>query len=579
MPEPISLVVERNVPIPMRDGVTLYADVYRPSAPGRYPVLLQRTPYDKSMLGTTGQLVLRATAAGYAVVVQDVRGRFTSEGEFYTFVHERDDGHDTIEWLVAQPWSDGSVGMYGQSYVGLTQWQAALSGHPALKAIVPGVTADNYHDGWVYQGGAFELSFNLSWTLSVLMTNTVSRAKADDPAVAAEEQSLFDAIDGMTQEFARLPLTDNSMVTKYAPYYDGWTRHAAYDEFWEKLDVSRAHGALSVPALNTGGWYDIFLKGTIGNFTGMRARSPNGANQRLLIGPWNHSGMRAGNPIADIDFGIRSTGAAIDIDAIHLRWYDRWLKGIENGVDDEPPVRIFVMGANQWRFEHEWPLARTDYQDWFFHSGGRANTLNGDGALSREAPASEPPDRYRYNPLDPTPTMGGPLCCNNVFSLGGPRDQRRVEEREDVLVYTSAPLEEPIEVTGPVKVVLYAASSAPDTDFTAKLDDVAPCGYARNLCDGIVRARFRDSIREETLLTPGEVYEYEIDLVATGNRFKKDHRIRVEIASANFPRFDRNPNNGELPGRSGEMVSADQTVLHSGEYPSRIILPVIAPGS
>ncbi|HUG14669.1 MAG TPA: CocE/NonD family hydrolase [Thermomicrobiales bacterium] len=577
MPTSASLIVDRNVAVPMRDNTLLYADVFRPASPGPFPTLLTRTPYDKANTGVT-PFVIRAATAGYAVVVQDVRGRFESEGSFYTFVNERQDGYDTLEWLVSQSWCDGNVGMYGGSYVGLTQWQAALSGHPALKAIVPVVTASNYHDGWVYQGGAFELSFNLSWTLSVLSLNTALRANNGDLRSPAA-QAIFDGSDGMTAEFERLPLNDHPIFSKFAPYYDDWLSHAAYDDFWASLDVSKGHDGITVASLNIAGWHDIFLKGSIDNFTGMQSSAAGNGTHHLLVGPWNHGGMRTGNPIGDIDFGMRSTGAVIDADGIHLRWYDRWLRGVDNGVDGEPPVRVFVMGANRWRTDETWPLPNTDWQDWFLHSDGRANTLNGDGALTRDSPPSEPPDSYVYNPRNPTPTQGGGLCCNAVFSLGGARDQRSVEAREDVLVYTSQPLTQPCEVTGPVKVILYASSSAPDTDFTAKLVDVHPCGYARNLTDGIIRARYRNSMERGELLTPGEVVAYEIDLWSTSNLFGEGHRLRVEISSSNFPRFDRNPNTGELPGRSSEVTSALQTIHHSTEYPSRIVLPVIPTGN
>lgn len=574
----VSLTVDRNVAIPMRDNTLLYADVYRPSGPGAHPTLLTRTPYDKANTGVM-PFVIRAATAGYAVVVQDVRGRFASEGTFFTFVNERQDGYDTLEWLVSQPWCDGNVGMYGGSYVGMTQWQAALSGHPALKAIVPVVTASNYHDGWTYQGGAFELSFNLSWTLSVLSVNTALRANNGDLASPAA-QAIFDASDGMTREFERLPLSGHPIFTQFAPYYDDWLQHPTYDDFWSSLDVSNGYADITAASLSIGGWYDIFLKGTIENFTGMRSNdaSSSAARHNLLIGPWNHGGMRTGNPIGDTDFGMRSTGAIIDADGIHLRWYDRWLRGIENDVDTEPPVRFFVMGANRWRTSAQWPLPDTEWQDWFLHSGGKANSLAGDGSLSRESPASEPPDTFVYNPRNPVPTAGGGLCCNNVFSLGGPQDQRQVEAREDVLVYTSQPLSKPREVTGPIKVILYASTSALDTDFTAKLVDVFPCGYARNLTDGIIRARYRTSMLSGELLTPGEVVEYEIDLWSTSNLFREGHSIRVEISSSNFPRFDRNPNTGELPGTSAEMTSALQTIHHSTDYPSRIVLPVINTG-
>jgi putative CocE/NonD family hydrolase len=577
MPNYSTITVERNVAVPMRDGVNLSADIFRPAGDGPFPTLMQRTPYDKSTMNL-GQLMLRAVDRGYAVVVQDVRGRFASDGEFDAFVNERNDGYDMLEWLSNQSWCDGNVGMYSQSYVGLTQWQAAMSGHPALKAIVPTVTADNYHDGWVYQGGAFELSFNLSWVWSNLAANTILRRKNDDPTAAYDYEQLVQMIDGMTEELNKLPLKHSELISRYAPYYNDWVDHPSYDDFWAALDVSLGHDRLTVPAMNVGGWHDIFLKGTIGNFTGRRANAPTDevrARQRLVIGPWNHSGMRTGNPIGSVDFGVHSTGADVDIDGLHLRWYDRWLRGIENGVDDDPPIRLFVMGARRWRTAQEWPLPETDWQEWYFHSAGSANSLHGNGGLSLQAPTVEPTDSFVYNPLNPVPTMGGGLCCNAVFSQGGSYDQRSVEAREDVLVYTSPPLEQELEVTGPLKVILHASSSATDTDFTAKLVDVHPCGMARNLNDGILRARYRNSMSEPELLTPGEITEFEIDLVATSNAFLPGHRIRVEISSSNFPRFDRNPNTGEQPGRSDRVVSALQTIHHSAQHPSRIILPVI----
>lgn len=577
MPNQVSLTVDRNVPVSMRDGTLLAADVYRPAGPGPYPALLQRTPYDKQNPGAGASLILRAASSGYAVVVQDVRGRFASEGEFVTFVNERQDGYDTLDWLAAQPWCDGNIGMFGGSYVGLTQWQAAISGHPALKAIIPNVTASDYHNGWAYQGGAFELGFNLSWTLSVLAGNTILRKRGGEPATDPVFQALLDGADDLTTEFARLPLAGHAILGDFAPYYNAWVDHPTYDDFWAGLDVSTRHESLNVAALNIGGWYDIFLGGTIANFTGMRARGPAAVRdrQRLLLGPWNHVGMARGNPIGAHDFGMRSTGAVIDADGQQLAWFDRWLRGLDSGVDRQPPVRLFVMGANRWRDEGEWPLARTDWQAWHLSSGGRANTLNGDGALRRAEPGNEPPDTYVYNPRNPVPTLGGALCCNPVFTLGGAHDQRSVEAREDVLVYSTPPLDEPVEVTGPVTLILHASSSAPDTDWTAKLVDVAPCGEARNLTDGILRARYRDSMRAGTPITPGAVVRYAIDLGATSNTFLAGHRIRLEVSSSNFPRFDRNPNTGELPGRSAEMVSALQSVFHTPEYPSHLVLPVI----
>lgn len=574
MPEAVSLTVDRNLPVQMRDGTTLYADVYRPASPGPHPALLTRTPYDKALRGPA-PFVVRAATAGYAVVIQDVRGRFTSEGPFETFVNERQDGYDTLDWLAGQSWCNGNIGMFGGSYVGLTQWQAALSGHEALKAIVPVVTASDYHDGWAYQGGAFELQFNLSWTLSVLATNTVIR---ETGVYSDTHESLIDAVDAMDAEFNRLPLNDHPNLKQYAAYYHNWIDHPTYDdELWGALDVSRGYDQLSVPAFNIGGWYDIFLGGTIENFTGMRERGATDAarQNRLMIGPWNHGGMAAGNPIGEFDFGVRSTGAYIDAEGMQLAWYDKWLRGMDTDLDNQPPVRIFTMGVNEWRHADSWPLPGTDFQNWHFHSQGSANSLNGNGSLSRDEPGTEPPDSFVYNPLNPVPTRGGGLCCNAVWSLGGAYDQRPVEAREDVLVYSTEELSEPVNVTGPVKVVLHASSSALDTDWTAKLVDVHPCGYARSLTDGILRARYRNSMSDGELIEPGEIIEYEIDLWATSSVFQPGHRIRVEISSSNFPRFDRNPNTGELPGRSTDVASALQTVHHSSAYPSRIVLPVV----
>ncbi|MFI0423462.1 CocE/NonD family hydrolase [Spongiactinospora sp. 9N601] len=570
-----SITVDRMLAVPMRDGAILRADVYRPAGQ-RCPALVFRTPYDRTSLGMYGTFALRAASAGYAVVMQDVRGRGASEGTFTPFLNEREDGYDSIDWIAAQPWCDGNVGMFGGSYDGVTQWQAAMSGHPALKAIAPNVTASSYHHGWVYRGGAFQLSFSLGWTLSLAAHNA-----ARDPSVPAEVRgALTDAADRLPGTAAVLPLDDHPYLDAVAPYYREWLRHPRYDEYWERLDVSRAYPGINVAAFNLGGWYDTFLGGTLANFAGMRAQGPASARdrQRLLIGPWPHAGLFSGNPVGEWNFGGRATGPAIDADGMQLRWFDTWLRDGDDGIAGEPPVLLFTMGADEWRVADSWPLPGTEYQDWHLHSGGRANTLHGDGELRREQPDSgQAPDTFLYNPRDPVPTLGGALCCNPVHTRGGVFDQRPIEARSDVLVYTSEPLTEPLDVTGPVTVVLHAATTAPDTDWTAKLVDVGPCGYARNLADGIIRARYRDSTSEPRLLTPGEVVEYQIDLGATSNVFQPGHRIRLEVSSSNFPHFDRNPNTGELPGTSAEVTSALQSVHHAGPYLSRLILPVVAP--
>ena len=327
-----------------------------------------------------------------------------------------------------------------------------------------------------------------------------------------------------------------------------------------------------------GGWYDIFLGGTIRNYLGMRDHGPTEAirrGQKLIIGPWLHGSSPGPGITGEHYFGLMSDPTVMDLDGLHFRWFDYWLKGIDNGILDEPPVRIFVMGDNVWRDEAEWPLARAENINYYFHSEGKANTLNGNGALSPQAPANEPPDVFLYNPADPVPTQGGPLCCNAYFLPNGAYDQREIEAREDVLVYSTPPLARDLEVTGPITVTLWAATSAPDTDFTAKLVDVSDCGCARNLTDGIIRARYRDSTAEPRPVEPGQVYRYTIDLWATSNVFQAGHQIRVELSSSNFPRFDRNTNTGNVIAEDEGFKPAMQTILHNAQYPSHITLPVV----
>jgi putative CocE/NonD family hydrolase len=574
------VTVERDVPVRMRDGTVLYADVYRPAAPGRYPAILLRTPYNKSF-GRIAYLQLdpmRAASKGYALVIQDTRGRFHSEGEFYCFRHESDDGYDTVEWAAQQPWSDGNVGMYGASYMGATQWLAAVARPPHLRCIVPLITASDYHEGWTYQGGAFELGFNMSWTLTNLVLANLAHFPLPADKASGLRAELIRAADCMCTSFTHLPLKDYPLFKEHnlAPYYDDWLAHPDDDDYWRQWNIEDRHGQITVPALNVGGWYDIFLGGTLRNYLGMRQHggSPTAQQQRLIIGPWFHTTMWP-NIAGEVDFGVMAQGLAIDLEGIMLRWFDHWLKGIDTGLLREPPVKLFVMGENVWRDEPEWPLARAQNTRYYFHSGGKANTLYGDGLLSPQPPGREPADYFLYDPRHPVPTRGGGLCCWPAAVPGGAYDQQGVEARPDVLVYSTPPLAQDVEVTGPIVVKLWAASSAPDTDFTAKLVDVAPSGYARNLTDGIIRARYRASAAKATLIEPGKVYEYTIDLWATSNLFKASHRIRVEISSSNFPRFDRNPNTGHPFAQDAELRPAMQTILHDAEHPSHIVLPLV----
>ena len=580
MPAPYSVTFDYNVPILMRDGVTTYADIFRPQAEGKVPALLQRTPYDKSSPASrTGAMdAIRAASHGYAVVIQDVRGRYSSEGDFYTFFNEMNDGYDSVEWISSQSWCDGKVGMYGASYVGATQWLAAKSGAPSLAGIAPGVTASNYQEGWAWQGGAFELGFNLSWAMGSLTAanwGALSRRYHFDDD---DFNRLLAAKDGLTEWFQYLPMSEMPQFKgERAPYYYDWLAHPEYDDYWKQVSIEESHADIAIPAYNFGGWYDIFMGGTIRNYQRMRELGASDlarSGQRLTIGPWIHGGSPP-SVSGEYNFGTRAAGAAIDLMGDVLRFYDHVLLGEDNGFADDRPVRLFVMGENAWRREDEWPLSRAVETAYYLHSEGRANSLNGDGALSVETPGDQPSDSYVYNPVNPVPTVGGGLCCDPAFMANGAYDQRWVEGREDVLVYSTPPLAEDVEVTGPVSVTLFASSSAVDTDFTAKLVDVEPSGYARNLTDGIIRARYRNPRQPAELIAPGDIIEYTIDLWATSNLFKKGHRIRVEISSSNFPRFDRNMNTGAPIGSDVEFQPALQTIYHTSEYPSRLTLPVV----
>ena len=414
MPDQVAIKVEQYVPVRMRDGATLYADVYRPDGPGQYPTLLSRTPYDKNdIIGISvyPDFAIRAAREGYAVVVQDTRGRFSSEGDFYTFKNEIDDGYDTVEWAASQPWSTGKVGMFGGSYVGATQWLAAMSRPPHLTTIIPLITASEYYEGWTYQGGAFQLFFNLSWSVTNLALPNWDNLSASVSGLTSEHlDGLVEATDNLDASLKHLPLKDYPVLKQsgLSPYYYDWLAHPDDDAYWKRWKIEDHHQNITTPAFNVGGWYDIFLGGTIRNFQNMREKGATEEarrGQKLVLGPWFHDSF-LGNIVGDTDFGLMSASQSIELTTMMLRWFDYWLKGEQNGIIDEPPVRIFVMGANQWRDENEWPLARTQYTKYHLHSNGNANTLNGYGSLSQDAPGDEPSDVFLYNPKNPVPTKG-----------------------------------------------------------------------------------------------------------------------------------------------------------------------------
>jgi hypothetical protein len=560
--EKYEVTVERDVAAKMRDGVTLRADIYRPKAEGKFPVLLVRTPYDKT--GTMG-FGLKAAARGYVVVEQDVRGRFESEGEWYPFKNESQDGYDTVEWAASLPYSNGKVGMFGGSYVGATQFLAAIARPPHLAGICPTVTASNYHDGWTYQGGAFEQWFNESWTTGLAMNTMRRRVEKGGDALGGTKVLPLKAY----------PILSEPKTEDLAPYFADWLAHPNYDEYWKQWSIEDHYAQIQVPVFSFAAWYDIFLGGSLKNYVRLKTEAGTEAarkGQRLAVSVGGHAGESNTGRVGAVEFGDKLYA---DGDEAMLRWYDWLLKGQANGVEKEKPVKIFVMGENEWREEEDWPLARAKNTRYYLHSGGAANGVSGDGTLSTTAPAEEKKDQYVYDPSDAVPTIGGPLCCGRLPTGIGPTDQRPAEARGDVLVYTTPPFAKDIEVTGPVSLDLFVSSSAVDTDFTGMLVDVWPNGFAQNLTSGILRVRYRNSQEKMELANPGEIYHLIVDLWATSNVFLAGHKLRLEVSSSNFPRFDRNLNTGEEQARAMRMIKATNLIYHDKAHPSALIVPIV----
>jgi len=571
-----NILIEFDVPAQMRDGVTLNANVYRPAEDGEYPVVLSRTIYGKDYVNGFVYLdITHLAQAGYIVVIQDVRGTGKSEGQLDLIRQEAEDGYDSVEWAAGLPGSNGNVGMYGISYLGWTQLSAAMMAPPHLKAIMPALTWSDARGSMLWRQGAFEFGLQASWLLSISFDPIVRKYLADNPDRIGEKLSqLITEIDTLKESSL-----GGSTLDAFAPLKDT----QVFWEYWQKL-VENPNGEIfsreafspinqidkiQVPAYFIGGWYDLFNGGTLQNFAEMRnkAATEDARQPKLLIGPWTH--INYTSRIGDLDFGFKSQMAVMDgttsMAALAIRWFDYWLKGIDNGIMDEPSVKIFVMGDNIWRDEPAWPLPNTQFTPYY---------LNKNGNLSTDLPANDAaPDHYQYDPQNPVASHGGALHMGSSFETGV-KDQREIETRPDVLCYTTSPLEADMEVTGPIKVKLYASSSAPDTDYVARLIDVHPDGFAQNLTDGIVRARYRNGAESE-MLPPNEATEFEIDLWATSNVFKAGHCIRVDITSSNFPRWDRNPNSGQAFGTKPKYQIAEQTIHHSTKFASYILLPVI----
>jgi putative CocE/NonD family hydrolase len=558
-------LVLRDQALTTRDGTLLYADVYLPDAAGPYPALLERTPYNKeeSVEVTAGAPAFFARH-GYAVVIQDVRGRFKSSGKFIPFHDDgwgpNQDGYDTVEWIAAQPWCNGQVGTIGGSYAGATQYRLAPTCPPHLRAMYARESSADYHAEWVYHGGAFELGFMLGWSLELARADLAHLASGDD--YARHKHALEQAIGQIEDWQRRLPLNPNPLLIGLEDWYNDNLSHPDDGPYWWQWNIAHRHGEIETPIVHLGGWFDIFLNGTLKNFTGIRANARTAAArraQRLIVGPWIHSPINMLKSVqGEVDFGPESIQ---DYNAVRLPWFDHWLKGVPNAIMDEPPVRLFVMGENRWRTADDYPLPNTRYENWYLHAGSR---------LELRAPTDvQQPDRYAYDPEDPVPTRGG--CTLQL--PGGAFDQRPIEGR--CLTYTSEPLSRDLTIIGPVTCVLFGASSAPDTDWVARLTDVHHDGFSRLLCDGILRARYRESATMPSPLTPDQVYEFVIDLWATANKFKAGHRIRVAFTSSSFPRFDRNLNTGGVFGAEARGQVAVNTIFHDATHTSRIILPVI----
>ncbi len=542
--------IDFNQRVKMRDGVELSADVYRPDTAGQFPVVLSRTPYNKNGDGTLRQGRDWA-ARGYVFVAMDVRGRGDSDGGFVPYRSDGQDGYDAIEWCAAQPWSTGKVGTIGGSYNGRIQWLTAVLQPPHLAAMIAMVTPS---DPFVEWPTGLPLPMDISWyhfTAGHVLQN-------------------MNAVDWSAVQ-RHLPMyTMDSAAGRPNPYWREEIDHAQLGDWWEPLRYQNKYDRVQVPVLHISGWYDDEQVGTPLNYIGMTTRGPAAVRggQHLLMGPWPHA-INSTTKLGAVDFG---PSGQIDLTAVQVRWFDHWLKGMDNGVTREPPVRIFVMGTNAWTDESAWPIARTQLTRWYLHGGGHAQTLSGDGRLTDQPAVREPPDHYIDDPSSPVPFITDP----SFAQIGGPDDYRQVEQRNDVLVYTSDTMTSDLEVCGPVRADLYASSNATDTDFMVMLLDVWPDGTSQRLADGMVRARFREGMDRPSPITPDRIYRYGVDLWNTCQTFLVGHRIRVQVASTAFPKYDVNPNTGGPLGRNPTPgKTAFNAVYHDREHPSSILLPVI----
>lgn len=552
------MIIEKNIMINSRDGCALATDIYRPKLIEKYPALVARTPYDKNQMSHS---VAPYVEAGYAVIIQDVRGRFASEGCFYPYAFEVSDALDLYNWISNQEWYSGNIGTFGGSYLGGTQLLPAGKSPEDLKAMIPEITFDNFYSGCAYQGGV-KVMHDLVWTVRSIIPDILNRKNTQ-----AQLPTVDDALN-------QLPLADHETIRKFGSYYHDWLEHPTDGPFWQETSPSSSYERIKAPALHISGWYDIFVPSTLNNYLAMKTRAGSKQarqNTRLIMGPWTH--LDFSGRFTDFSFGENSSEDAIDLVNLKINWFDYWLKN--QGELKGAPVKLFVMGSNKWRDEDEWPLSNATYSSYYLNSGGSANSLYGDGLLQVEIPEKEAKDQYIFDPFDPVSTVGGQVILPDIVS--GPADQQFIEQRNDLLVYTSPVLTEPLEVIGEIVLKLYVSSDCLDTDFTAKLVDVFPDGRAMNLTDGVLRARYRDSFKEPQLMNPHEVYELTIDVGATANVFLPGHKIRIEVSSSNFPKFSRNSNSGKavFDEKACDYQKATNTIYHGGNKLSRLLLPIV----
>lgn len=583
--------VERGILVPMRDGTRLSVNLYKPGGmTDKLPTILLRTPYNKNRAGDGFELRMSLVGKGYVVAVEDMRGRFESEGHYKPGVGDRDDGYDTVTWIAAQPWSDGKVGTMGCSYVGETQVELATTRHPNHVAAVPMAATTGYFATgrpWeAFDGGVFELAETAGW-----FSEYGSEIVYGPPAwVDREKWFRSDAAKLFQQSQKRgpgyfahlrdLPIVDILRNAGAPPTdYENFVSNNPDGEYFRGLDWARDTDRFDTPMLFVDSWYDYGPAEALAlwNLARNNSVSANSRdNQFVIIAPTTHCAYANANGTEHWVVGERDMGtAALDFVDLQIRWYDHWLKGIDNGVTNMPKVQYFLMGKNEWRHSDAWPLANTRYTKFYLHSGGRANSRYGDGSLSLRAPVKEPADGFVFDPSTPVPSLGGQACCTGLDTGAGAFDQSTIEMRHDVLVYTSDVLTRGIEVTGPLQAVLYVSSSAKDTDFTAKLVDVYPDGRAFNVQEGALRMRYREGFSKEVWMKDGEISEARLNLHVTSNYFGAGHRLRLEVSSSSFPRFDRNLNTGGRNFDESHWVVANNDVHHSASHASYLMLPVI----